>query len=309
MHIRHYQPGDEEAQARVYNTAAGLLPRFKPATAEEITRRYKAPSFDPSSRFYAIEDSQIVGYAGFDRNGRISYPWCLTGREQVQEPLLDAVLTAMIGLGLTEAWAAYRGDWTPILDGLAAHGFARNREMINFIAPASRLPRLPLPESFSLGPLTREDISELLALRQAVCGEGDPDALAQFYWGNPYFGEESLFALRRRADKRIAGAGMLVINPLFADPTRLDSAMPCYRLGAFGTEAERHKRVSGMFSGLYDTQATGDILLSEAGRRLANAGLEHMAAQAASDQPEQLSLLDRYFERQASFPIVARRLT
>ena len=31
MLIRTYQPGDEQAQARIYNAAAGSLPAFKPA--------------------------------------------------------------------------------------------------------------------------------------------------------------------------------------------------------------------------------------------------------------------------------------
>ena len=42
MQIRSYQPGDELAQARIYNTAAGSLPGFKPAKPEEITRRFHA---------------------------------------------------------------------------------------------------------------------------------------------------------------------------------------------------------------------------------------------------------------------------
>src|SRR5947209_2893116 len=117
MLIRHYQPGDEEAQARIYNTAASRLPSFKPATAEEVARRYQAPTFDPATRFYAVARGEVVGYAVFDRNGRISYPWCLPESDDVQGPLFDAVLEAMTRLGLREAWAAYRADWTPVLEG------------------------------------------------------------------------------------------------------------------------------------------------------------------------------------------------
>jgi hypothetical protein len=49
MHIRHYQPGDEPAQARVYTTAAGALPGFKPASADEIARRFRNVDPDVTS--------------------------------------------------------------------------------------------------------------------------------------------------------------------------------------------------------------------------------------------------------------------
>ena len=39
MPIRVYRDGDEHAQARVFNVAAGSLPGFKPSKAEEIVRR------------------------------------------------------------------------------------------------------------------------------------------------------------------------------------------------------------------------------------------------------------------------------
>src|SRR4051812_112053 len=115
MRIRPYQPGDEVAQAAIYNAAAGRLPHFKPATADEIARRYRSAEADPATRFYAVEDGRVVGYAVFDPNGRLSYPWCLEGHDAARDPLLEAVLTAMTGRALTEARAAYRADWSPVL--------------------------------------------------------------------------------------------------------------------------------------------------------------------------------------------------
>ena len=73
MPIRSYQQGDELAQVRIYNQAAGSLPGFKPGTPEEVARRYAADP-DAGSRYYAVEDRGIVGYAVFGSNGRISYP-------------------------------------------------------------------------------------------------------------------------------------------------------------------------------------------------------------------------------------------
>lgn len=308
MLIRHYQPGDEATQALIYNAAAGALPRFKPATAEEVARRYRAADFDPSTRFYAVEDGETVGYSVFDTSGRVSYPWCLPGQERAQAPLLDAVLETMTNRGFVEAWAAYRADWTPVLDLLARHGFVLVREMVNFVADVGRLPRTPLPDGVALDRPSRDDPAELLALRRGAFSEGDPQALQRFYWENPLFGEDSLFALRDRRSGRVLAAGMLVVDDRYADPTKLDASMPCFRLGAFGTEQQRHKRVNGMFSVLVDAEEAGELLLAEAARRLKIAGLGQIAAQAPTDQPRLVALFDRFLDRQGSFPIVARSL-
>ena len=39
---------------------------------------------------------------------------------------------------------------------------------------------------------------------------------------------------------------------------RVDSAMPCFRLGALGTELERHKRVNGLVSCVFADEESGD---------------------------------------------------
>ncbi len=44
--------------------------------------------------------------------------------------------------------------------------------------------------------------------------------------------------------------------------------MPCFRLGAFGTERERHKRVTGLFSCVFADPADGRLLLSAAAESL-----------------------------------------
>ena len=99
-------------------------------------------------------------------------------------------------------------------------------------------------------------------------------------------------------------------EPFFADPTKIDPAMPCFRLGAFGTERERHKRVTGLFSCVFADKADGEVLLaaalwSQAGR----SGLTHIAAQAPSDAASLCSWYDRFFQRQGSFPILSRQLS
>ena len=71
MPIRSYQTGDEHAQSEIYNAVAGSLPGFKPSTAAEIARRYQGDDPDPKSRYFAVENGEVVGYAVFGPNGRV----------------------------------------------------------------------------------------------------------------------------------------------------------------------------------------------------------------------------------------------
>ena len=45
MTIRTFRPGDDIAQVSIYNEAAASLPKFKPATVDEIRRRTRAADF------------------------------------------------------------------------------------------------------------------------------------------------------------------------------------------------------------------------------------------------------------------------
>ena len=141
--------------AQIYNLTAGSLPGFKPATAEEIVRRYARAEPDAGSRYYAVDRGEIVGYAGFSLNGRISYPWCLPGADAAREPLLQTVLSAMKERNIPEAWAAYRADWSPVLGFLRGHGFLDKRQMINYVAEVSQLlPDTALPPDRVIEPMS-----------------------------------------------------------------------------------------------------------------------------------------------------------
>jgi hypothetical protein len=147
---------------------------------------------------------------------------------------------------------------------------------------------------------------EALALGRGIFEE-DEDLLTRFFLNNAYFDPSALYVLRD-GSRRTLGLGLAIINPAYADPNKIDAAMPCFRLGAMGTEGERHKRVNGMFACVFSGPEAGEVLLGEAVRRFEQAGLQHAAAQAASDQPALVSFYDRSFQRQGSFPILARRL-
>jgi hypothetical protein len=309
MSIRTYITGDEAAQVEIYNAATASLPGFKPANVDEVARRYRTVDTDPETKFYAAEGSTVHGYATFSPNGRISFPWCRAGAAAVQEPLLDALLAAMHGRGLTEAWAAYRGDWEPVLGFFRAHGFAPVRTMINYVAPVSALPHESVPMGRAIRPLERGDLPQLVTLGGELFGGYDPPDLEPFFFANPRLATSDLFALTPVAEpKRLLGAGVLVANQDYADPTKIDAAMPCFRLGTFGTEHQRHKRVAGLFSGVFGDASAGATLLAEAARRLESAGLAAVAAQAPSDQTKQTALYDRYMTRQGSFPCLGKAL-
>jgi hypothetical protein len=310
MLIRTYQPGDEIVQAEIYNTAAAGLPGFKPAKADEVVRRYRSVDPDPAAKFYAVEDDVVVGYAVLNPNGRISYPWCLPSAQTLRTPLLDAVLATLRQRDCHEAWATYRADWEPVLAFFAGNGFTQSRVMINFVAALAGLPRTTIPADQVVRPLERGDLPQVVALGEGIFTGLDLASLERFFWANPFFRSSSLFALVPRSDEtKVLGAALLVGNAGYADPTKIDAAMPCFRLGAFGTEGERHKRVNGLFSCLFANETAGEILLAEAVRRLDQAGLTHLAAQAPSDQTALVAFHDRFLNRQGSFPIFARSLT
>jgi hypothetical protein len=153
-------------------------------------------------------------------------------------------------------------------------------------------------------------LPQLIALDPKLFAGSTPQALEQFFWDNPvYRFPGSLWALKDRTRQAIRGVCVLVVADSYADPTKIDPAMPCFRLGAFGTERERHKRVRGLFSCVFADERDGDVMLrsvllsSPAGSRL-----NHVAAQAPSDAEALCSWFSRRFQRQGSFPIMARRL-
>jgi hypothetical protein len=312
MLIRSYQPGDEHAQARIYNAAACSLPGFKPATAEEISRRYGAADSDPATRHYAIAGGEVAGYAAFHSNGRASYPWCLPDASELRGALLDTMLAEMRKRSLPEAWVAYRADWLPILAFLYTHAFTEKRVMINYVA---ELPQLPgddrLPASGAIAPLKREDLSSLVALAPGLFAGTDAPALESYFWSNEFYNfPDSLFGLRDARSSELRGAYVLVADDRFADPVKIDASMPCFRLGAFGTERERHKRVNGLFSCVFADQVEGELMLSTAAwAQMSRAGLTHLTAQVPSDATALCAFYDLFFQRQGSFPILARRLT
>jgi hypothetical protein len=312
MEIRTYRPGDEAAQVSIYNEAAGELPKFKPATLDEVRRRARGVDYDPAARFLALVDGQPVGYAGFQANGRISFPWCRKGHEAAAQPLLARVLHAMKESGRTRAFTAYRSDWAAQQQFFLNNGFQLRHEMVNYVLDLVQMPTPMARPSSSIGPATPDDVPALLEMGADVLLIRERAALEQYLFHNPYFSADSVFVLRSLKGGPALAVGILIANSAYADPRQVDAAMPCFRLGAFGTEGMTTKRINGLFSFLTaDTHNAHPLaldLLGYAAYKLHDTEVETFAAQAPSDANQLLRFYKQYFQRQGSFPILERTL-
>jgi hypothetical protein len=306
MTIRSFEPGDDAAQVSIYNEAAAELPKFKPATLDEVRRRGRAPEFDRSTHFVALRDGKPVGYAAFHANGRVSYPWCRKGQEEQSGPLFERVLAEMRRCGLPRAFAAYRPDWPAQKDFFLAQGFRQAREVVNYALDLAEMPTPSARPSNAVTPLTPADLPAVLALGAGVVRARDAAELGRHLFENPYFPADSAFALRG-AKGEVRAAAVLVMDAAYADPRQTDPAMPCFRLGAFGTEGLSTKRVNGLFSFVAadktDLKPLGLDLLGYSAFRLRDTDVETFAAQAPSDAPHLLRFYKEYFRRQGAFPV------
>jgi hypothetical protein len=310
--IRTFQPGDEAAQVALYNEAAADLPKFKPATLVEVRRRTSARDFDPGQRFFAVQNGQPVGYAVFTASGRVSFPWCRPGHEDQAGPLFDAVISALQVRGFHRAFAAYRADWGRVLDFFGARGFAPARTMVNFALDVVDLPTVSHRPSSPIVPLESADLPALLQAGQGILRFHEVGQLEEYFFRNPYFRPDAAFVMRPRTGPALA-FGLLVDEPTYADPRQVDANMPCFRLGAFGTEGTQTKRIKGMFSLLAAPDRNfGSLamdLLGHAALKLADSDdVDCLAAQVPSDAPHLLRFYEQHFRRQGSFPILERNL-
>jgi hypothetical protein len=313
VNIRTYQPGDETAQVAIFNEVAADLPKFKPATVEEVRRRHKDRDFDAGTHFYAEEGGRVVGYVVYHANGRVGYPWCARGYESLAEPLFQHVLQAMRQRGLTAAFAAYRGDWPVQTQFFLSHGFRKARDMINFVLDLPDMPTPAARPSIPVSPLRREDLRVIRDLAPNVLRVSSQADLEKHFFSNPYFKPESLFVLRGRVEMLPVAVGILIADPTYADPKAVDPNAPCFRLGAFGTEGMTAKRINGLFSFLAaadrDMNRLAMDLMGYAASRLEESDAGALAAQVASDAPHLLRFYQQHFRRQGSFPVFERSLT
>jgi hypothetical protein len=307
MKFRNFQPGDELIQVDIYNQAGAGLTKFKPATIGEVQRRIKARDFDPLTRFYAEDGGRVLGYVTYNSNGRVGFPWTLPGYEKVREPLFQAMLTAIEKRGHRGLFAAYRDDWPSIHKFFLDHGFRKTRDMVNFVLNLVDMPTPAARPTSLYSSLEPSDLPGVLALAPEVLRIHNVEELRRWLFNNPYFQPDSLFVLRSRTERTPVAVGILVTDPSYANPSVIDSNLPCFRLGAFGTEGMQTKRVKGLFSFLAkhdrNLNLLGMDLLGQASYRLRDDDIETLAAQVPSDAPALLNFYSRTFTKQGSFPI------
>jgi hypothetical protein len=310
--IRTFERGDEGAQISIYNEAAADLAKFKPATLDEVRRRCRGPDFDPKTRLFALEGDVPVAYVSFHANGRVSYPWCRKGQEKWAEPLFQAAFDALRAGGVHRVFTAYRTDWPQVHEFFLKHGFQRARDMVNFILDIVEMPTPAARPSNPFSPLQRTDIPHLIKLAPQVFRVPTAADLERHLFENASFAPDCVYVLRSRSGDGPIAAGIVITNPNYADPRQVDSSMPCYRLGAFGTEGMQTKRINGLFSFITpaDHQASGLALdlMGHAAFRLRETDVETLAAQVPSDVPHLLRFYQQHFRRQGSFPVFERAL-
>jgi hypothetical protein len=309
--IRTYQPGDEVAQASLFNVSAYALPGFKAATADDVRKRVRGRGFDPGTRYYAEVDGQLVGYCTFEpEQGRVSYPWCKKGHDSAAGPLFDAVLGAARERGLTRLFAAYRRDWHPVLQFLTDRGFAVARDVINYWADPVDLPTLVNRTRLPINRLQREDLPAIAAMGRGMIRIPD-SKLESYFFANPYFPAEAVLVLRA-PDGVPKAIGIGLESSTYADVKKIDPLAPCFRLGAFGTEGLNTKRVNGLFSFLVGNPAealtAGLALLSEASQEMTDGTVTALAAQCPSDVTHLVNFYTRYFKEHGRFPVLEKQL-
>lgn len=311
VNIRTLQPGDEVTQAGLFNVAAFALPGFKPATADEVKRRTRARTFDPTARFFALEAGQVVGYCVLEPDqGRISFPWCKKGFEAAAPLLFESALQSARQRGLKSLFAAYRRDWEPVQRFFADSGFTIAREMINYWGDPLDMPTMVNRGKLPIGRLHREDVPVVAAMGKGII-RLPADKLEDHLFANAYFAAEALLALRDRGGVPLAVAIGLESGH-YADVKKIDPLAPCFRLGAFGTEGLNAKRVNGLFSYIVADPANaltaGLALLSEANQEMTEGTVTALAAQCPSDVPHLVAFYTRYFKEQGRFPVLEMKL-
>lgn len=310
--IRTFLSGDDVEQVSIYNEAASGLPRFKPAALDEVRRRLRDPHFDPTTRLFALVNGRPVGYVSLSPHGRIGFPWCRKGHEACALALFERGLAELRQRGVRTAFTAYRSDWEAVWAFFQSQGFTKVRDMLNYGMDLVEMPTPAARTSSLITPVFPRDIGALLELGQGVLRLTDPEALRRYLFENVYFPPSSLFALRLRPEGPPQAVGLLVTSPAFANPQQLDAMMPCFRLGAFGTEGLTHKRINGMFSVLAadnrDLLPFTLELLSYAHRRLEETDVATLAAQVPSDATHLVRFYESHFRFQGSFPVYERSL-
>jgi hypothetical protein len=266
----------------------------------------RARGFDPTSRFYAVENGLVVGYCTLEpEQGRVGYPWCRKGFESTAGELYDAAVGSARERGLRTLFTAYRRDWDKPLAFFTDRGFQKARDVVNYAADPVDLPTIASRGGNPVRRLTRADFPALVAMGRGVV-RVSPEQLEQHVFNSPYFPAEAYWVVEGGAGPVAVGIGL--DNPNWPDVKKVDPLAPCFRLGAFGTEGLNTKRVNGLFSYVVTKPEhalpAGLALLAEVSQELTEGSVVTLAAQCPTDAPHLIGFYTRYFKEQGRFPVL-----
>ncbi len=185
--------------------------------------------------------------------------------------------------------------------------------MVNYLLKFENMPTPSSKLGNTVTAATDDDFEGIFALDPSVFRVPDAKSLRDALWYNPYIDRQSVFVLRNRGDGTPIAAGVFIIDPTYADPSVIDADMPCFRLGAFGTEGMTAKRVKGLFSFVAKPErnlfSIGMDMLGHAANLLRDEDeILCYTAQVASDAGALHSFYQRVFEKQGAFPVYERTL-
>jgi hypothetical protein len=309
MIIRNCIAGDAEHEVRIYNAAAARLPGFAPMSVEDVRRSMSIHGPERAVRFFAEHNGQPVGFCMYEAGGRIHYPWCVPGYENIGHALFATVARAMAARRITRAYATCRADWADQIEFFEDHEFDRVRDMVNFTQSIGDLPTMFQRPGLNVSVLRAGDVPEIERMAGGFL-RFTGTALADYLTNNRFMPADAIYVLRR--DGVIRGVGVLIDDESFADVHTLDAMAPVFRFGAFGTEGLPMKRVNGLFSFLTapgrEAMLIAQDLLWYGTSRMETNTFEMLSAQVPSDAPHLLAFYEMYFQKQGSFPVFEREV-
>ncbi len=311
--IRSFTTGDDAARVGIFNEAAAGLPKFKPATLDEIRRRTHGRDFDPADAVLRRGQRAAAGirYVS-DQRARFASPGAARAANASPNRCSSA------SSGDEDSWSqAHLRRLSRRLDGQTTSSW-----------PMASATRTTWSTSYWTWPTCRR-------LRPATApGISAADArmtyppwlpLCRTRWALPIwrpwnatscttrtFHPMPPSSLRGKTEGQLAAAGILIVNPAYADPTQVDCGH-----AVFPARGVRHRRND-------DEAHQWPVQFPDAGRPrcqparprparlcLADAGdtdVSTVAAQVSSAVPHLLRFYERYFRKQGSFPIFEREL-
>src|SRR5207302_11309389 len=127
-------------------------------------------------------------------------------------------LTGLKERGVRRAYAAYHRDWPAPAQFFPTQGMPKVRDMVNFYQELTDMPTMLTRPGSPIGAFEPGDMPALYAMGAELWHGMTQTELWRHLMENPYFPPESLFVIRGRNDRTPLAVGILIYDPMFADP-------------------------------------------------------------------------------------------